>query len=150
MAISSETLALGGGALALATAGLIGGLVIETHTNDVARQKVITAEACHQGDPDVTEVSRFIIACVAGGVPGGTSINSSQFYEGESIIYFNSYVTGQKNEAAHIEPSRIAAWTAAPLIFQAAGWSVVAGCEWLSRRSSKDDARDVTPSSEPV
>lgn len=108
-------------ALGVVAAGLaigIGwGIAIESHTNEVARSKVITAEYCRTATLDGAEtINKDFIKCVEDGVPGGAKIGDDKFKAGEPTGYVDTYITAQNAEAASIEPGRIVAWSAAPFV----------------------------------
>lgn len=85
------------------------GLAVESHTDTVARRKVITAEACMKSAPIEDVITPKFESCVEEGVPGGTKIGSDKFDAGDPAINAETYVTVQQSEDG-LEADRVIIW----------------------------------------
>jgi len=115
-----EGVAVIGAGLAI---GVGWGIAVESHTNEVAKGKIITAEYCLGKLGTEATLDKSFLDCVHDGVPGGRKIGSNKFQEGEPREFVDAYIQAQRNEADSIEPGRIVGWSAAPFVVAAAaGW----------------------------
>lgn len=98
------------------------GYAAESHTNEIARGKVETAQTCLALEPHEDTISKQLDKCMEKGVPGGSPIGADKFDPGEPIVFVETYINMQQREAAHIELGRVAAWTVGTP-FVAAGYA---------------------------
>ncbi|HVX24591.1 MAG TPA: hypothetical protein VG992_04615 [Candidatus Saccharimonadales bacterium] len=92
--------------------GLGGGAAIEAHTDEVARGKIVTAQACYEQYKDVdATITPGTLKCLSDGVPGGREIHSHVLHVGQPIEYVESYIRAQQAEANDIELNRLLGWT---------------------------------------
>ncbi len=97
-------------AIALGLTFVVGaayGVVVESHTNEVARGKAITAESCLEVVPSESTINEALEDCLEDGIPGGQKIGGNHFDVGDPIGYVDAYISAQEAEAASIEPGRV-------------------------------------------
>ena len=92
------------------------GIVVESRTNEVARGKAITAEACLEAIPMESTITEAFMDCMENGVPGGQKAEPESLEEGQPVSFINTYIQAQEAEAESIEPGRIVGWAASPFI----------------------------------
>lgn len=109
MSRSSEFMASVGVFLAVG-AGV--GLAIEQHTDEVARGKANTAEACRNAYITKDRVTQQMQDCMENGWGGGRHINTHVpgIEIGAPVELVNGYIVEQRSEADHIELNRILEW----------------------------------------
>jgi len=105
--------------------GLGAGVMVESHTNEVAAGKAITAETCLRDIAHESTINKELLDCMHTGVPGGEKVDPSYLKVGQPIGFIDAYISAQKNEAAHMELGRLAAWSIAP--FLVAGYAAFMG-----------------------
>lgn len=87
--------------------------MVEGHTNEVARGKIITLDTCLDVVPHETTVTPELEDCFKEGVPGGNMIGGDKFKHGDPIEFVEAYRTALGNEADSVEVSRLAVWSVA-------------------------------------
>ena len=97
------------------------GAAVESHTDDIARHKIVTVETCKKIYPLETTVSQDFHACVVKGVPGGAKIGSNKIPTGEPAPYVDAYLSAQRNEQG-IELDRLAVWAIAGAFLELGDW----------------------------
>ncbi len=97
-------------------AGAAYGVVVESHTNEVARGKAITAQSCLDVVPHESTINEALEDCLEDGIPGGQKIGGNHFDVGDPVGYVDAYISTQEAEATSIEAGRVVAWSAAPIL----------------------------------
>lgn len=89
--------------------GVAVGAAYELHTNEVAADKALTAQACADSyAAETVVITEQMIDCMSNAwVPGGRHINASRFHPDTPIGLLEGYVQIQQAEARQIEPGRI-------------------------------------------
>jgi ABC-type anion transport system duplicated permease subunit len=96
-------------------AGVGIGLAVESHTNEVAAGKAITATTCLELYDHENVVTEEMDDCFDAGVPGGEPIGKDKLAAEIPIAYVESYIAAQENEAESIEIGRLAVWSIVPI-----------------------------------
>ncbi len=88
---------------AVLSAGVASGYMVEGHTNEVARGKIITVDTCMETSAYETSVTKGLKKCFKDGVPGGNVIGDDKFV--------GAYRNALQNEQESIETPRLAMWS---------------------------------------
>lgn len=109
-----RNVAMAAGLSMAASAGV--GFMVESHTNEVAKGKIITIDACMDVVPASEVITDELKDCFDNGVPGGRTVGKDHFKDNDPIEFVESYRTALLNEADTIELGRVALWSIAPII----------------------------------
>jgi hypothetical protein len=83
--------------------GAVTGHFLGSHTSEIARGKVTTAQACVAAVGRQNVITQALDACMEKGVPGGDPIGANKMAVGDPITSVNDYVVLQEGSIAHAE-----------------------------------------------
>jgi len=96
------------------------GFAVESHTDDIARKKIVTVETCKKIAPLVgAVVTPEFQKCITDGVPNRTKIGHNKIKVGQPVAFVDAYESAQHNEQG-IELERILLWGAGGVLFEVA------------------------------
>ena len=101
--------------------GGILGLIIESHTDEIARGKINTVETCLEVTSQESRITESFMECIEQGVSGGNPVRTADFEAGDSTALIDAYVRAQENEQG-IELGRVAGWAVLGAGVSVADW----------------------------